>query len=702
MNCIKMLLRCLPVLSAVTSLIAARAAANPTVLHAFDLAKLRAAAPFADAKTSVALTPDARFTGGPALQWETESTGEALRLTGDLPWAEAKFLALDIYYDSDHAGMLQLRFYARGEKAPRLTTAVSLFPRLRTRVAFPLEMLDAQRVFLPRTPARLKGVLWGRRLNPDEVSHVALALEDTGDRQRLYLGNITLLSAEPQYPVPDEKVVDELGQWTARDWSGKTKAEAALKRQLEEARVAALKASFPEGWSRYGGTQARRFKTTGFFRTEHDGRRWWLVDPEGCGFFSAGLDCVRSGEDSAILPGMEQLCRWLPETNGPFASAVSRRRDTRSVDFGKANLIRAFGGSWRKAWRELVLGRLMAWRFNTVANWSELDLLRPLRFPYVIQLGRYPTTPRQLFRDFPDVFAPEFRESARRYAQGLEGVKADPYLLGYFLCNEPVWGFGQHNLAAEMLEANPGTATRRELAAWLGKRYAGEVAAWAKAWGREFKSFDEMMTGTFHRIGDASPKAHDDLWAFSREMVRTYVRIPCEAVKQVDPNHLNLGMRYAWIASDLFYDAGESFDVFSINCYQMEAAFDSINTITKRTGKPVIIGEFHFGALDRGLPATGLRGVASQADRGVAYRRYLESGAANPNLVGVHYFILNDQAVLGRFDGENYQIGFQDVCHTPYPELVEQAQAAHEAMYDVMTGARAPFAQQAREVPKIK
>jgi hypothetical protein len=116
----------------------------------------------------------------------------------------------------------------------------------------------------------------------------------------------------------------------------------------------------------------------------------------------------------------------------------------------------------------------------------------------------------------------------------------------------------------------------------------------------------------------------------------------------------------------------------------------------------VIIGEFHFGALDRGLPATGLRGVASQADRGVAYRRYLESGAANPNLVGVHYFILNDQAVLGRFDGENYQIGFQDVCHTPYPELVEQAQAAHEAMYDVMTGARPPFAQKAREVPKIK
>jgi hypothetical protein len=185
-------------------------------------------------------------------------------------------------------------------------------------------------------------------------------------------------------------------------------------------------------------------------------------------------------------------------------------------------------------------------------------------------------------------------------------------------------------------------------------------------------------------------------------MVRTYLRIPCEEVKKVDPHHLNLGMRYAWIASDLFYIAGEYFDVFSINCYQMEPAFDTLNTIAQKTGKPVLIGEYHFGALDRGLPATGLRAVASQAERGIAYRRYLETGAANPHLVGAHYFTLNDQALLGRFDGENYQIGFVDCCHTPYRELVDQAIQAHEDLYEVMAGARAPFAKKARETAKIK
>ena len=116
----------------------------------------------------------------------------------------------------------------------------------------------------------------------------------------------------------------------------------------------------------------------------------------------------------------------------------------------------------------------------------------------------------------------------------------------------------------------------------------------------------------------------------------------------------------------------------------------------------MLIGEYHFGALDRGLPATGLRGVSSQDERGVAYRRYLESGAANPNLVGAHYFTLNDQALLGRFDGENYQIGFVDCCHTPYNELVSQAVQAHENLYDIMMGSREPFARKAVEIPKIK
>jgi len=86
----------------------------------------------------------------------------------------------------------------------------------------------------------------------------------------------------------------------------------------------------------------------------------------------------------------------------------------------------------------------------------------------------------------------------------------------------------------------------------------------------------------------------------------------------------------------------------------------------------------------------------------LAFRRYIDNGAANPNLVGAHYLILNDQVLLGRSDGENYQIGFVDCCHTPYGEMVAQAIQAHENLYGIMLGTKKPFDQKAKETLKIK
>lgn len=50
------------------------------------------------------------------------------------------------------------------------------------------------------------------------------------------------------------------------------------------------------------------------------------------------------------------------------------------------------------------------------------------------------------------------------------------------------------------------------------------------------------------------------------------------------------------------------------------------------------------------------------------------------------YFQYNDQATLGRPDGENYQIGAVDVCHKPNREFVEGCLRTHERMYDVADG----------------
>ena len=40
-----------------------------------------------------------------------------------------------------------------------------------------------------------------------------------------------------------------------------------------------------------------------------------------------------------------------------------------------------------------------------------------------------------------------------------------------------------------------------------------------------------------------------------------------------------------------------------------------------------------------------------------------------------------DQALTGRTDGENYQIGFVTVADAPYPELVQAARDVAATMY---------------------
>ena len=49
--------------------------------------------------------------------------------------------------------------------------------------------------------------------------------------------------------------------------------------------------------------------------------------------------------------------------------------------------------------------------------------------------------------------------------------------------------------------------------------------------------------------------------------------------------------------------------------------------------------------------------------------------------MGTHWFQYKDQATTGRGDGENYQIGFIDICDTPYPEIIAAARNTGDTMY---------------------
>ncbi|HBZ22034.1 MAG TPA: hypothetical protein DEO60_12960 [Bacteroidales bacterium] len=634
-------------------------------------------------------------------------------------WNDANYFVFEVFGNNDYSGVITLELYkettrtsekivlqdgevAETEKeSPWLSCLLGINPRLKTKVVFPLSYLDAQEIFIPRSPRQLKGTITGNRLDPEDIVKVNLKFGPYSSpyfTPEYEIASIGLMDSIPDPFEPlSAPIIDSLGQRIGKEWKGKISNGRDLVSLNLELEKAVAGSGFNSSFSKYGGCKEKRFVPTGFFRTQHDGKRWWLVDPEGYAFLSVGVDCMRS-TSSGPVTGIEDLFEWLPEKKDLiFGESVSGNEKSKVVDFYKANLIRIFGSDWKSRWNKMTADMLRSLSINTVGNWSEISFAKENKLAYVLPLSRFPGTKIQLYRDFPDVFSDEYKKNSEEFARQLNDYKDDPYLIGYFLRNEPQWAFGYHNLAYEMFATDQPSATKDEFIKWINSRYNNDIQAFNKSWNLNFGKFDELRNITFKKY--PSTAADSDFYSFSSIMVRKYVDIPCDEVVKVDKHHLNLGMRYAWISSDLLYRAGERFDVFSINGYGY--APPPTADIARISNKPVMIGEFHHGAVDRALPATGITGVISQDERGLAYRNYIEQGFSRPELIGMHYFQWVDQPYYGRFDGENYNIGIVTIQNLPYPELTQAMRITNERIYKVGSGSEEPFKAEIKKIPPI-
>jgi len=258
------------------------------------------------------------------------------------------------------------------------------------------------------------------------------------------------------------------------------------------------------------------------------------------------------------------------------------------------------------------------------------------------------------FLGMPDVYSPQFAEAIDAAANTqCTPRKNDPLLLGYFMGNEPPWNERESELCG-MILGGPDTATKAKLKEFLA---AGDTPA---------RRFEFVLTS-----------------------FRKYLEIVCNAVRKYDPNHLTLGIRYGGKMSDEAMMAARIFDVCSINVYEYEPTKQVIRA-GRLTERPVLIGEFHIGVPADGL-AAGLVQAKDQVERGIAYRYYVEQAASLEWYLGSYWFAWHDEPVLGRMDGENYNIGFVDVTDRPYVELIEAAKTTHKRLMDVHSGKALPF-----------
>ena len=625
-----------------------------------------------------------------------------MELAGPGPrWLNAHMTVL-----ADHAQSFELRLYA-GEDAPRVIVRFGLMPHFRAAVALDMNWLDGHILFPGHRVGTQKVVCHGSRISRSEIKRAELVSMACYEPVRVRIEDLSLDDAPCPVEMPiHEKLIDEFGQYMPKNWPGKVTSRRELNAYIlsEEQKPAA----YPGGaFDKWGGCAGKRLApATGYFsRIKQDGR-WYLTDPEGNAFFSMGPDCVTARCDARI-DGLEELLCDLPPRSGDGAQLYEQgRRGFGETDRGpgvlfsyeRKNLMAAFGAGWYEKWKSMVVGQLKRMGMNTLGNWSDPGLYG--RMPYVTSLPEFPGTEEYIFRDFPDVLSPEYARNAERCAQALAQRRDDPYMIGYFLRNEPAWAFVDGLIIADEVLRNPRPShCKAALIDCLREKY-GTAEALSSAWNHEFDSF-ECLNEPIEKASALSNVAMEDLRAFSARLTEAYMRLPAQACRAVDPNHMILGMRWAWISDPLLVTGWECFDVFSINCYAVDPtpAIDRVGELG--VDLPVMIGEFHFGALDGGLPATGLEAVTSQAERAKAYAYYCQRAAAHPQGVGCHWFQYCDQFALGRFDGENYNIGLFDITLKPYEEMKKASLETARVIYAVKAGESAPASDKPESIPMI-
>lgn len=623
-----------------------------------------------------------------------------------------RYIIGDIEVLEEHSVAMMVRFFTRGAAKERIVIRFGLLPGMKTRVCFDLALLDNRSIFTNRTPGTLKLVIHGLRTDIGDVERVELGIERVFHDVRVVFSDFYLSDAPPdEYPIPDIKLVDEFGQWKPKDWPGKVHGMDELRAAMR-ANEGPAAYPFPE-WNVWGGDSTRKLKEgVGYFSTHKtaDGR-WHLVDPDGYEYFSLG-PCGTHPGNSGRIDSFEKLCDWLPDEDDPaykdFYMSGTRRRAAympldsfKMFDFAKANLYKVYGDAWEAKWRELSYHILMGNGINSQGNFPGLGVNDGQgKIPYVREIRGFPATDTLIFRDFPDVLSKEYVGKCAEYAKALDEWKEDRWLIGYFLRNEPEFNFVPGLAIANEVLHNPAkTHCRDGLIAFLKERY-GSIGALNAAWKSAFASFDALEGPIDDCIGQY-PSSEGDIREYSTFLIREYIRVPAEACRAVDPNHLNLGLRWSKADNPDMMAGWEYFDVFSVNCYSFDPTADLDFIKDAGVDLPIMIGEYHCGALDRGLPATGLKGVANQEERGVMWRHFVEKCAAHPYGVGAHWFQYNDQFCLGRYDGENYQIGMVDVCMQPHKELVAAAKQTSEILYKVKNGEVAPYERAPKSIPMI-
>jgi hypothetical protein len=503
---------------------------------------------------------------------------------------------------------------------------------------------------------------------------------------------ISTSQAGPAAPV---LLVDALGQSARRGYPTKVKSVDELK-----ADVAADKAYYasltPPACDAFGGLpdsgEKLGLQKTGFFHLQKNGDRWLLVDPAGNAFFHLGI-CVFGSGDYTVVRGREGSYAWLPDSKGEFKPAYNW--DASAFSFYIANYIRKFDKPYSaEDLAAVLIERARKWGFNSAGAFGgKQKAYDAASFPYV---GHLPLSSWEGLPTIPGVtgtFDPFDEANQARVDKNMAGIAdhaADPLLIGYYITNEPLY----EDLPRVIPGLNSKYAVKRRLVQFLKEKYS-TIDVFNAAWNAKAASFDAMAD---EGLAVSTKAASEDIHAFTGTFFEEYFRLISTAYRKYDKNHLLIGNRLqpGTINNEQLVSISSKYlDLISFNYYTSYFDRDFLNRIHGWSGgKPMFLSEFYWSSSsDSGL--SGGREVASQQERGLAYRNYVEQAAATGYVVGIEWFQLTDQPVTGRsfegFHGESSNTGLLDVTDRPWKPMLAEMMKTNYSIYDVELGKKPPF-----------
>ena len=368
----------------------------------------------------------------------------------------------------------------------------------------------------------------------------------------------------------------------------------------------------------YGGFLDINGKKTGYFHVEKINGRWWMVTPEGNGFYGIGI----SHASSSFSQGAVNFA-YNGDQEEFFRDGVTKLKDL------------GYNCSWGGPYSQERI------REGFIDPEIGEAVYKDAEFPYALHVPIIKhSVELKPGETRPDVFSKEYKLSVIDLVnETVAENKDNSWLLGYY------YGYGSFMIdnawVNETINREAESTGRVNLLKVLEDRYTSDIEKYNSIYQTSYKSFiDLKKNGSVnYKIPfrfEKNPAIKADLKALLTEIIVQFYKVGHEEIRKVDQNHMILGTYPKHFTFDLaiwkkitpYIDILAPQDISDVN---------PINEIVKATGLPAFFSDQEYGNVYP-LSLQGTNGcfgaVPDYIDRRVYYDLIFKRIMSDPDIVG--------------------------------------------------------------------